>query len=149
MKIEFTGRQTEVPAPIRRLAERKLQKIARVLPGITWAHVIVSTDRYRQVAEVSIRSKHMDLTAREESTDLGASLLAVMDHLTRQVKGRLGRLRERKRGARAGAEPKRGANGRVRVSRRKAAPRTRAAALRARAAARPRAGRVALGEPEA
>ncbi len=35
MKIEFTGRQTEVPPEVRTLAERKLQKLARVLPGIT------------------------------------------------------------------------------------------------------------------
>src|SRR5262249_17515282 len=85
---------------------------ARVLPGITWAHVIVSSDRYRQIAEVSIRSKRLDLTVREESTDLGGSLHAAMDHLTRQVTRHLGRLRERKRTARAASERKRGANGR-------------------------------------
>ena len=105
MKIEFTGRQTEVPTEIRRLAERKLHKLTRVLPGITWAHVIVASDRYRQIVEVSVRSKRMDLTAREESADLGASLLAVMDRLTRQATRRLGRLRERKRTGRADTEP--------------------------------------------
>ncbi len=112
MKIEFTGRQTEVPAEIRRLAERKLQKLTQVLPGITSAHVIVAADKHRQIAEVSIRSKHLDLTAQEESPDLGASLSTVMDRLTRQVQRHLGRLRERKREARArvrmagGSEPR-------------------------------------------
>jgi putative sigma-54 modulation protein len=113
LKIEFTGRQTAVPPEIRRLAERKLQKLTRVLPGITRAHVTVAADRHRQIAEVSIRSKHLDLTAQEASPDLGASLSTVMDRLTRQVQRHLGRLRERKREGRsrarvAGAPERRG-----------------------------------------
>jgi len=149
MKIEFTGRQTEVPAEIRRLAERKLRKLQRVLPGITWAHVILSSDRYRQIAEVSIRSKPLDLTAREESTDLGASLLAVMDRLTRQATRRLGRLRERKRTSRAGGEPKRGASGRVRTARSRGKARSRRTAAAREARPMLRAARFELVEPEA
>jgi putative sigma-54 modulation protein len=100
LKIEFTGRQTEVPAEIRRLAERKIQKLSRVLPAITSAHVILTADKHRQIAEVSIRSKHLDLTAQDESSDLGASLATVMQKLTRQVQRHIGRLRERKRNGR-------------------------------------------------
>ena len=61
MRIEFTGRKTEVAKPLRKLGERKLEKLARVLPGITRAHVVLSTDRHRQVAEVNVRSPHLDL----------------------------------------------------------------------------------------
>jgi putative sigma-54 modulation protein len=100
LKIEFTGRQTEVPAEIRRLAERKIQKLSRVLPAITRAHVTLTADKHRQIAEVSIRSKHLDLTAQDESSDLGASLSTVMQKLTRQVQRHIGRLRERKRNGR-------------------------------------------------
>ncbi len=122
MKIEFTGRQTEVPAEIRRLAERKLQKLTRLLPGITRAHVTVAADKHRLIAEVSIRSKHLDLTAQNESSDLGASLSTVMDKLTRQVQRHLGRLRERKREGRsrarvAGTPARRGGDGAPRVVR--------------------------------
>jgi len=101
MKIEFTGRQTEVPPEIRRLAERKLEKLGRLLRGVSHAHVTVSGDRHRQIAEISIRSKHLDLSAQEESSDLGASLSAVVGKLTRQVQRHLGRRRERKRDGRA------------------------------------------------
>jgi putative sigma-54 modulation protein len=97
MKIEFTGRQTEVPAEIRRLAERKLGKLAKVLPGITRAHVILAVDKHRQIAEVSIHSRRLQLTAEEETSDLGLSLSTVIDKLTRQAQRQLGRWRERKR----------------------------------------------------
>ena len=105
MKIEFTGRQTEVPAEIRRLAQRKLDKLAKVLPGITRPHVTVTRDKHRQIAEVSVLSHHLTLTAAEESADLGASLATVIDKLTRQAQRRRGRRWERKRRSpgRAGA----------------------------------------------
>src|SRR3989442_7591437 len=71
MKIEFTGRQTEVPPEVRTLAELKLQKLARVLPGITRAHVTVTADRHWQIAEASVHSKKVGLTAQSRSNDQG------------------------------------------------------------------------------
>ncbi|HXB53622.1 MAG TPA: ribosome-associated translation inhibitor RaiA [Vicinamibacteria bacterium] len=98
MRIEFTGRHAEVPPEIKRLAERKLAKLARVLPsGIIRAHVIVTTDKHRQIAEVSVHSKHLDLTAEEASSDLGASLSTVIDKLTRRAQHQVGKWRTRKR----------------------------------------------------
>jgi len=93
MKIEFTGRQTVVSTELRRLAERKLEKLARVLPGITRAHVILTVDRHRQTAEVSVHSAHLDLTARETTEDLGVSISEVVDKLTRQAQRQVGRRR--------------------------------------------------------
>ena len=54
MRIEYTGRQTEVSRELRALAERKLAKLARVLPGITHAHVILTSDNPRSEDPASI-----------------------------------------------------------------------------------------------
>jgi putative sigma-54 modulation protein len=97
MTIEFTGRQTEVAPRLRALAERKLGKLSRLLRGITRAHVILTADKHRQIAEVSVHSRNLDLTATQVGTDLGASLGTVMDKLERQAKRHRGRVRERKR----------------------------------------------------
>lgn len=97
MKIEFTGRQTEVPKPLRLLAERKLHKLARVLPGITRVHVVFSVDKHRQAVEVTVHSRNRDLTAAEESTDFATSLAAVANKLQRQAERHQGKLQERKR----------------------------------------------------
>jgi putative sigma-54 modulation protein len=107
MKIEFTGRQTDVPKRVRALAERKLAKLARVLRGITYVHVVLSSDKHRQIAEVTVHSRNLDLTAEESSDDLGVSVAAVFDKLTRQAQRQVGKRRESKRrgpglGARAG-----------------------------------------------
>ncbi len=100
MQIEFTGRQTEVAPELRDLAVRKLRKLAKVLNReISRAHVTLIADKHRQIAEVSVRSPRLDLTATEESADPTLSLSTVMDKLIRQAQRHLGRLRQRKRRA--------------------------------------------------
>jgi putative sigma-54 modulation protein len=96
MKIEFTGRQTGVPTGVRRLAERKLQKLAKLLPSITRAHVILTADKHRQVAEVGLHSRRLDLTAVEVSTNPRLSVSRAVEKLLRQAQKRRARRRERK-----------------------------------------------------
>ncbi len=97
MRIEYTGRQTEVAPKIRTLAERKLKKLSRSLPGITHVHVTLESDKHRQIAEVTVQSRKLTLTASEETDDQGVSLATVMDKLTRQAQKRVGKRREGKR----------------------------------------------------
>lgn len=99
MAIEFTGRQTEVSPEIRAFAEKKLKKLTKVLPGITNVHVILASDKHREIAEVSVHSRNLDLTAAEETSDIRMSLGTVIDKLTRQAQRHMGKLRERKRRA--------------------------------------------------
>ncbi len=108
MTIEYTGRHTEVTPQIRTLAERKLRKLSRFL-RITKVHVILTADKHRQIAEVSVRSPHLDLAATEETTDFATSLSTVIDKLARQAERRTGRVRERKRVAGAPADGAAGA----------------------------------------
>jgi len=96
MKIEFTGRQTGVPADVRRLAEQKLQKLAKLLPAVTRAHVILTADKHRQVAEVSLRSRQTDLAATAVTTDLRLSLAGAIAKLERQAEKQRTRRRVRK-----------------------------------------------------
>lgn len=104
MQIEFTGRQTDVPPRLRALAERKLLKVSKTLGGITHAHVILTADKHRQIAEVTVQSRRrkLALTAQKQSADLAASLTSVMDRLLRQAQRHVGKRRVRKPGL---AEP--------------------------------------------
>jgi putative sigma-54 modulation protein len=96
MKIEFTGRQTGIPDDVRRLAERKLQKVGKLLPSVTRAHVILAADKHRQVAEVSVHSRQLDLAAVETTTDPRLSVAGAIDKLLRQAQRQHARRRERK-----------------------------------------------------
>jgi len=98
VRVEYTGRHVEVPADARRLGDRKLRKLAKVLRGITDVHIVLAADKHRQSAEVTVHSPHVDLAAKEESDDFGASLTAVMDKLIRQAERHTGKRRIRKGG---------------------------------------------------
>ena len=98
MKIEFTGRQTEVPDAVRLLAARKLEKLARLLPGITRAHVTVTADKHRRIVEVSVPSKKVELEAEGRSNNPELSVSDAMDKLLRQAQRYVGKRREGKRG---------------------------------------------------
>jgi putative sigma-54 modulation protein len=99
MRIEYTGRHAEIPEEVRALAERKLSKLAKLLPGITDVHIVVASDKHRQIAEVSLHSPRLTLTAAGESGDLGASLAMVLDKLAKQAQRHVGKRRGRKRTA--------------------------------------------------
>ena len=98
MKIEFTGRQTGVPDEVRQLAEKKLQKVGKLLPSLTRAHVILSADKHRQVAEVSVHSRQLDLAAAFVSNDARLSVSGAIDKLLRQAQRQRAKRRERKGG---------------------------------------------------
>jgi putative sigma-54 modulation protein len=96
MKIDFTGRQTEISVDVRRLAERKLAKVGKLLPSVTRAHVILTADKHRQVAEVSIHSRQLDIAAVEVSNSPQLSLTNAIEKLLRQVEKQRTRRRPRK-----------------------------------------------------
>jgi putative sigma-54 modulation protein len=96
MKIEFTGRQTEIPDEVRRLAERKLQKVGKLLPAVTRAHVILAADKHRRVAEVSVHSRQLDLAAVEVTTNPRLSVSGAIEKLLRQAQRQRAKRRSRK-----------------------------------------------------
>jgi putative sigma-54 modulation protein len=85
MKIEFTARQTEIPDALRRLVERKLAKLAKLLPSVTRAHVTLTADKHRRVAEVGLHSRQLDLLAAAVTDDPRLSLAKALDKLARQA----------------------------------------------------------------
>lgn len=101
MKLEFTGRQTDIPEAARKLAERKLARIARLLTGATRAHIVVSAEGHRRIVEITVYSRRLTLSALEESNDIALSLATAILKLERQVEKHRGRLESRRNEATA------------------------------------------------
>jgi putative sigma-54 modulation protein len=97
MKVEYTGRQTDVPAKVRALAERKLKKLEKFVGRPLRAHVTLTVDRHRQIAEVSVHTPRHDMTATEETDDMGVSVGTVMDKLIRQAERHVGKRQSHKK----------------------------------------------------
>jgi putative sigma-54 modulation protein len=102
MKVEYTGRQTDVPARIRTLAERKLKKLEKFVGRPLRAHVILTVDRHRRIAEVSVHSPRLDMTATQASPDMQVAVATVMDKLLRQAQRHTGKRQSKRKAGNPG-----------------------------------------------
>jgi putative sigma-54 modulation protein len=68
MPVECTGRQVAITKPLRTLAEEGIGRIGKILGRITSAHVVLTAEKYRQIAEVTIKTRACTLVALCEST---------------------------------------------------------------------------------
>ena len=66
------------------------------------AHVILTVDRHRQIAEVSVHSPRHDMTATEQSSDMAVSVATVMDKLIRQAQRHVGKRQSKRKGGNLG-----------------------------------------------
>jgi len=97
MNVEFTGRQMEVGNDLREYALARLRKITRLLGEAYEVHVILTAEKHRRLAEVTLKFRDHTLVGAEESGDARMSLNGALGKLERQAVRLLGRKRARKR----------------------------------------------------
>jgi putative sigma-54 modulation protein len=85
MQIEYTGRQVTVTRPLRTLAETGIERIAKILGKMTSVHVILSASKYRQTAEVTIKTRLSKIVGIAESNNMQASLREALDKAETQA----------------------------------------------------------------
>jgi putative sigma-54 modulation protein len=85
MNINITGHHVEVTAAIRDYVNSKLDRVIRHFDHVTSVHVILSVEKLKQKAEVTLHVKGKDIHADCTGADLYASIDSVTDKLDRQV----------------------------------------------------------------
>ncbi len=68
MDVEYTGRQTTVTDDLRALAGPVLDRMEKMLGYDTSAHVVITSEKHRQIAEVTVKTHTHDLVGLSEST---------------------------------------------------------------------------------
>ena len=74
MQVEYTGRQTAITPSLRRLAEEGLDRVSKVVGQAASAHVILTEEKYRQTAEVTVQTKFQTLVGLCESSVMETAL---------------------------------------------------------------------------
>src|SRR5665213_1097448 len=74
MDVEFTGRHTTVTPACKAQAQAGLDRMEKVAWGVTGAHVILTEEKHRKIAEVTVMARSGDLVARCESTLMETAL---------------------------------------------------------------------------
>lgn len=86
-----------VPTPaFRQMVERKVGKLARILPTVLEAKVMLSAEKYRRTAELTLVAKRQIFRSEETAGDLATAVDLAVDALGRQVRQMKDRLRRKK-----------------------------------------------------
>jgi putative sigma-54 modulation protein len=92
MLINTTARHCELDPEDRLHAHQRLEKLQRYARDLHEAHLIVSAEKYRHTAEITLKLKHHDMVSREESTGARMAIDRAADVLEEQLR----RLKERR-----------------------------------------------------
>ena len=74
MQVEYTGRQTAITPTLRRLAEEGLDRVGKVVGRSCSAHVILTEEKYRHTAEVTVQTKYQTIVGLCESPVMETAL---------------------------------------------------------------------------
>ena len=98
MPVECTGRQVVITKPLRTLAEEGIERIAKVLGKIISAHVVLTAEKYRQIAEVTVNTRACTFVALcESASSMESALRDALVKAETQATRHKSRLRTRKR----------------------------------------------------
>jgi putative sigma-54 modulation protein len=98
MPVECTGRQVVITKPLRMLAEEGIERIAKVLGKIISAHVVLTAEKYRQIAEVTVNTRACTFVALcESASSMESALRDALVKAETQATRHKSRLRTRKR----------------------------------------------------
>jgi putative sigma-54 modulation protein len=135
MDVEYTGRQTTVTKKLKLQAEAGLARIAKILGNSANVHVILSTDKYRQIADLTVQTRLQKLVARCEATEMGLALRDALAKIEQQA------IRHKKKSGTIKRHPKADVKGAKTDG---AAPEVRKASDAVKVAAKSSAGRKAV-----
>lgn len=85
MQVEYTGRQVTVTRTLKTIAEEALGRIAKILGKTTGAHIVLTSEKYRQTAEVTIKTRLHNIVATSESTNMETALRGALDKAETQA----------------------------------------------------------------
>jgi len=91
MTIDYTARHTVVTKKLKEVAETGIERIGRVTHLCKNAHIILSEDKFRKIAEVTLQCKGESIVATGEAEQMETALRQALERVEQQA------IRSRKR----------------------------------------------------
>lgn len=86
MQLRITARHFEMNGNLKEFAEKNFAKLERYFENIIDCHLILTKDRYQQVAEGTLKVYGTVITAKVATNDMHASVEKLADKLEAQLK---------------------------------------------------------------
>ena len=92
MHINTTVRHCEIDPEDRLHAHQRIERLQRYARDLHEAHFVLTAEKYRHTAEITIKLKHRELASREEANAARMAIDRAVDALEEQLR----RLKERR-----------------------------------------------------
>jgi len=86
MLIHTTARHCELDPDVRSFTQQRLSKFAKFARDLSEAHVTVTAEGYRHVAEITIALRGKEIMSRESSTEPRAAIDLAADRIEHQLR---------------------------------------------------------------
>jgi putative sigma-54 modulation protein len=105
MQVSVTFRNTGSESWFKDYVTERLNRIQKYIDKPVEAHVVLSVEKFRNVAEINIMAKGINLVGKEEAKDMQLAIDNVIDKIERQIKKHKEKSREHKSNASRAEEP--------------------------------------------
>jgi len=85
VQITVTGRHMELTPTLKDHVQSKVSKLNKYLENILEAHVVLSVEKYRHIAEITIHMDGVNITGKGETDDMYASIDQVLEKIEHQI----------------------------------------------------------------
>lgn len=96
MQVLVTFRHMEATDALRQYAEHKVARIHKLMRRPIEAHVVLSVNKRRHIAEIILSGEHLHANATEETGDLYSAIDLAMDKIERQIQKAVTKRKTRK-----------------------------------------------------
>ncbi|MBW1649997.1 MAG: ribosome-associated translation inhibitor RaiA [Deltaproteobacteria bacterium] len=86
MQLSITFKNIETSENIKTHIAEKIEKLDKLLDNPGEAAAVLSVEKFRNIAEISITGDRLVLNAKEETSDIYSSIDAAIDKLEKQIK---------------------------------------------------------------
>lgn len=96
MEIDISGRHFQVTEPLKDYVTEKIEKLDKYRLKLESVHVILSVEKFRHIAEVTLLGKQLRFTAKEESVDMYAAFDKCFGNIQLQLRRKHDKVKDHK-----------------------------------------------------
>ncbi|MEE9613377.1 MAG: ribosome-associated translation inhibitor RaiA [Thermodesulfobacteriota bacterium] len=105
MQVTFTFRHIGSSDAIKEYAEEKTERIRKYLADPIEVHWVLSVEKIRHIAEVTVVAKNLTVKAQEETQEMYSAIDKVIDKIEKQVRKHKEKVKGHKGAGARGGEP--------------------------------------------
>jgi putative sigma-54 modulation protein len=96
MKFQITSRHFDLTPEIRAFAEERVEKLKRYFEQIIDVSVILSIEKHRNAAEITLHTNGQNLVGTSEAPEMKAAIDGAVDRIETQLRKHKDRLTDRR-----------------------------------------------------